>query len=116
MDFGLLLQSYGFDLKYVVAAMVGAAGMYVFSSRRGFDNSRNFLQRMKPGKSDTFYNRSDFAVVTVLGGLIGYLFFAPQDVPRALIAGLGWTAALNVGTSQPKTRPPRQPPKTRRKR
>jgi hypothetical protein len=70
---------------------------------------------MMPGRSDTFYYRCDFALMSLLGGLIGYIWFAPQDAQKALGAGLGWTAALNVAaTNQPRTRtrPPSQSTKT----
>jgi hypothetical protein len=117
MEFGLLLQSYGFGLLYFLATLTGAAGMYIFSSARGFDNSRGFLQKMKPGKSDIFYYRCDFVLVSVLEGLFDYIWFAPQDAHKALAAGISWPAIFTVATtSQQNTRPARQPPKTSGKR
>jgi hypothetical protein len=98
------LQSYGQDIRICLTTLFGAAGMYVFSSYKGFDNSINFLRRMLPGKSDTFYYRCDFFVMSVAGALIGVITFSPQGIYQALAAGFGWTGAMNILL---KTEPPR---------
>jgi len=95
------------DIRLVLTTLLGSAGMYIFSSFKGFDNSQNFLKRMIPGRSDTFYYRSDFILMTVVGALIGLITFSPQGVYQALAAGFGWTGAMNVLL---KADPPRKGP------
>lgn len=104
MSLGDFLQSYGYDILHISVTLFGAAGMYVFSSFKGFENSINFLKRIIPDKSDTFYYRSDFLLVSVSGTIIGLITFSPQSVYQALAAGFGWTGAMNVLL---KTDPPR---------
>jgi hypothetical protein len=90
------LVAYGQDLKIIITTLFGSAGMYVFSSYKGFDNSINFLKRMMPGRSDTFYYRSDFVVMSLSGTIIGLITFSPQGIYQALAAGFGWAGAMNV--------------------
>jgi hypothetical protein len=100
-----LLQSYGDGLRIGLTTLFGSAGMYVFSAYKGFDNSINFLKRMFPGRSDTFYYRFDFFLMSLSGATIGLITFAPQGIYQALAAGFGWTGAMNVllKTDPPKT-------------
>lgn len=96
MSFGEILQTYGPDLKIFFTTLFGSAGMYVFSSFKGFENSTNFLRRVLPNRSDVFYARADFMLMTLSGTIIGLITFAPQGVYQALAAGFGWTGAMNV--------------------
>jgi hypothetical protein len=98
------LQSYGQELKIIATTLFGSAGMYVFSSFKGFDNSINFLKRMVPGRSDTFYYRYDLIVMTISGTIIGLITFSPNGIYQALAAGFGWAGAMN---GLLKTEPPR---------
>jgi hypothetical protein len=84
------------DYGLYSTTLIGAAAMYVFSLHQGFEGSVAFLKRMFPGKSDVFYDRFDFLVVTFLGSFIGYVLFEPKYYPQALSAGLGWVSAVNV--------------------
>jgi len=70
--------------------------MYIFSNRKGFDNSIIFLKKMLPNKSDTIYFRLDFILMSVTGTLIGLITFSPQGTYQALAAGFGWIGAMNV--------------------
>jgi hypothetical protein len=90
------LQNYGDDLRIGLTTLFGSAGMYVFSAYKGFDNSLNFLKRMMPGRSETFYYRSDFILMTLAGAIIGLITFSPKGIYQALAAGFGWTGAMNV--------------------
>lgn len=90
------IAAYGQDIKIVFTTLFGSAVMYIFSSFKGFDNSLNFLKRMLPGRSETFYYRSDFIVMTISGIIIGLITFSPQSIYQALAAGFGWAGALNV--------------------
>jgi hypothetical protein len=90
------LLSRGDEIRIGFTTLFGSAGMYVFSSYKGFDNSINFVKRMMPGHSDTFYYRFDFFLMSFAGALIGLITFSPQGIYQALAAGFGWTGAMNV--------------------
>jgi hypothetical protein len=90
------LGTYGPGLKIIATTLFGSAGMYVFSAFKGFDNSINFLKKMMPGRSDTFYYWSDFVVMSLSGTIIGLITFDPQGIYQALAAGFGWAGAMNV--------------------
>jgi len=90
------LEFYGNDIRIALITLFGAATMYVFSTFKGFDNSINFLKRMIPNRTDIFYFRCDFILMSFSGALIGLITFAPPDIYHALAAGFGWTGAMNV--------------------
>jgi len=98
------LQKHGNDILIMLTTLFGSVGMYVFSNYKGFDNSINFLKRMLPNRSDTFYFRCDFVLMSLTGAIIGLITFSPQGLYQALAAGFGWTGAMNVLL---KTDPPR---------
>jgi len=109
MAFGEILQTYGPDLKIFFTTLFGSAGMYVFSSFKGFENSINFLKRVLPDRTDVFYARTDFMLMTFSGSMIGLITFAPQGVYQALAAGFGWTGAMNVLLkTEPRASPPQE--------
>ncbi|WP_155256486.1 hypothetical protein [Mesorhizobium loti] len=93
---GAFLLLYGPAIQIYLTTVFGACGMYVFSSYKGFDNSINFLKRMFPERSDVFYARADFFLVSLSGSVIGIITFSPQGIYQALAAGFGWTGAMNV--------------------
>lgn len=80
--------------------LFGAAAMYVFSLHKGFEGATPFLKRVLPGRRPVFYSRVDALLVTILGGVIGFIFFAPASNFEALAAGFGWLGAVNVMLSQ----------------
>jgi hypothetical protein len=92
----VFLTTYGNDIRIALTTLFGSAGMYVFASHKGFDNSINFFKRMFPNHSETFYYRFDFVLMTVAGALIGLISFSPTGTYEALAAGFGWTGAMNV--------------------
>jgi hypothetical protein len=76
--------------------LLGATSTYVFSLNKGFAGATSFLQRIFPGRSDAFYARLDFFLVTFIGSGIAFILFGPVDNPKAVMAGLGWVSAVNV--------------------
>src|SRR5215468_8725991 len=90
------ILTYGDTIRIALTTLFGSAGMYVFSNYKGFDNSINFLKKMIPNRSDTFYYRTDFVLMSCSGALIGLITFSPQGIYQALAAGFGWTGAMNV--------------------
>ncbi|GJH28154.1 hypothetical protein [Caballeronia novacaledonica] len=86
----------GFDYGLYVDTVIGAAAMYVFSLYHGFEGSVAFLRKMFPNRSNTFYDRCDFIVVTILGSVLGFKLLDPQHPPQAVMAGLGWVSAVTV--------------------
>lgn len=88
--------AYYFEIALVLTTALGAAGMYVFSDFKGFENSKSFLKRQFPGKKNVFYNRSDFLLMVIVGTVIGSICFSPASYLEALAAGFGWTGAMNV--------------------
>ncbi|HSF94054.1 MAG TPA: hypothetical protein VLA52_03440 [Thermohalobaculum sp.] len=93
--FDFFLAYYVQILIYLATAF-GAAGMYVFSDYKGFENSKSFLKRFFPGKATVFYDRSDFFLMVASGTIIGTICFSPINYYEALAAGFGWTGAMNV--------------------
>lgn len=84
------------DYGLYVVTLFGAASMYVFSLKKGFEGSISFLIKMFPERTNVFYDRLDFLVVTIMGSILGYLLLDPKQVHQALVAGLGWVSAVNV--------------------
>jgi hypothetical protein len=89
-----------------VVTLFGTVATYVFGLQKGFEGSVAFLRRIAPDRSDVFYSRVDFLIVTFVGSLIGLIIFAPRNAFQALAAGCGWVGALNVLLS---ARPPHTP-------
>jgi hypothetical protein len=81
---------------FYFVAMLGAIAMYLFASSKGRQSTVPRLRRLLPGKSDTFYYRTDFILVIIIGSAFGDIFFNPQAPIQALAAGCGWVGALNV--------------------
>lgn len=100
--------SFIFLFNYFIT-LFGATFAYMFSIRRGFTGSETFLKRFFPGKTETFYFRLDFVLVTFCGSLIGTIFYAPGNPFQALAAGIGWVGAVNVlvGTQAQESSPRR---------
>ena len=76
--------------------LFGAVAMYVFSLKKGMEGAIPFLKKFFPGKSQVFYDRTDFFLVSIAGSVIGTIFFAPASTMEALAAGFGWVGAVNV--------------------
>jgi hypothetical protein len=76
--------------------LFGTIATYVFGMQRGFEGAVSFLRRVLPGRSDAFYHRTDFILVSVFGSMIGAIIFDPHNAFQALAAGCGWVGALNV--------------------
>ena len=76
--------------------LFGSVAMYVFQLNKGFEGALSFLRSILPNKSETFYRRVDFLVVTVAGSLIGVIIFEPRTPFQALAAGVGWVGAMNT--------------------
>jgi len=79
-----------------LVTLFGAIAMYVFGLQKGIEGSITFLRRVLPGKSETFYHRVDFALVSLLGSFIGLIVFTPTNAFQALAAGCGWVGALTM--------------------
>ena len=84
------------DIYHFSCVLFGAAGMYIFSDHKGFENSKAFLKAQFPRRKKVFYSRSDFLMTTLVGTLIGLITFSPSNAYEALAAGFGWTGAMNV--------------------
>jgi len=95
-DAALFLLSYYFEIMIFLTTAFGAAGMYIFSDYKGFDNSKKFLKSQFPRRKSSFYSRMDFALVVFSGTIIGLICFSPASYVEALAAGFGWTGSMNV--------------------
>lgn len=82
-------------LLYVVT-LFGAAAVYLLKLHHDFEGSVAFFKKVFPGKSQTFYARVDFFVVSIVGSVIGMIVFQPTNATQALSAGFGWVSSLNV--------------------
>ena len=92
---GFFLQYYN-EIFLGACVIFGAAGMYIFSDYKGFENSKSFLKAQFPRRKKVFYSRADFLMTTVMGSTIGLITFQPDTAYEALAAGFGWTGAMNV--------------------
>lgn len=88
---------------------LGCVTAFVYCEHKGFEKSQNFFRQMLPGKSDTFYFRSDFIISAILGTVIGIVIYSPTTEYQALAAGLGWTAAFSIVKSDGKSRSAHSP-------
>jgi|SRR5712691_7037416 len=82
-------------LLYVVT-LFGAAAVYVLKLHHDFEGSTAFFKKIFPGKSEKFYSRLDFFIVSLVGSVIGMIVFQPSNAIQALSAGFGWVSSLNV--------------------
>ena len=89
-------------LMWLLTAFACAA-MHIFSMVKGFEGSIPWLRRMWPERSDAFYHRVDFVMVVLIGSIIGYLLFRPEQIPHALTAGFGWIGAVSILVNKPPT-------------
>jgi hypothetical protein len=95
------LQSLLPDLLLYSVTLFGAAAMQVFSLNKGFEGTVPFLKQItKKKRSAAFYARTDFFLTVFLGSFLGYVFFAPDNAQKALAAGLGWVASVNLFLSR----------------
>lgn len=77
--------------------LFGSAAMQVFSLNKGFQGTVPFLRKITAKRrSSVFYARMDFFLTVFLGSFIGFVFFSPDTAQKALAAGLGWVASVNV--------------------
>ena len=81
---------------YYLVTLFGATAMYVFSLNKGFDGAVGFLKKVFPGRTDSFYYRVDFLIVSFAGSIIGTIFFSPTNNLQVLAAGFGWVGTVNV--------------------
>lgn len=95
-DAALFLLSHYFEIMIILTTAFGAAGMYIFSDYKGFDNSKSFLKAQFPRRKSSFYSRMDFILVVFSGTVIGLICFSPASYVEALAAGFGWTGSMNV--------------------
>ena len=91
-----LNTSEGNHILCYIVTLFGATAMYVFSLYKGFQGAIDFLKRLFPNHSASFYARVDFFVVIVAGSIIGFILFSPGTPIQALCAGLGWVGAMNT--------------------
>lgn len=84
------------DYGLYATTLMGSAAMYVFSLHQGFEGAIKFLKRMFPNRSQVFYDRVDFILVTFLGSALGFILLEPKQAAQALTAGLGWVSAVSV--------------------
>lgn len=77
--------------------LFGAMALQIFALFRNFNGAETFLKKFFPGKrSETFYNRADFCICVIIGSIIGFIFFNPQNAMEALAAGFSWQGAITV--------------------
>lgn len=84
-------------LTYYVIAVVGALMLQVFAPDTATAvTARPFLQRWFGERSERFYFRTDFVITVFLGALIAVLIYSPSSTTQALVAGVGWAAAVSA--------------------
>src|SRR3712207_4732213 len=60
---------------------------YIYSHFKKALKELSRSSKIFPGHGDTFYFRSNFLVVTIIGSVIGFIFFSPTNLLEALAAG-----------------------------
>ncbi len=84
-------------VTYYVIAVVGALMLQVFAPDTATAvSARPFLQRWFGERSERFYFRTDFVITVFLGALIAVLIYSPSSTTQALVAGVGWAAAVSA--------------------
>lgn len=84
------------SIMYFAITLFAATVAYLFSVNSKLKSSVPALKRLIPSRSDAFYDRIDFIVMTFGGAVIGFVFFDPTTARQALSAGLGWVGAVNI--------------------
>jgi hypothetical protein len=72
-----LLSLWPVAASFLVTAL-GAALMWLYSLDKGFAGAVHRLQLLIPGQSEHFYHRLDFALTTIVGGVVGQILFDPS--------------------------------------
>jgi hypothetical protein len=83
-------------VQHYLLTLVGALMIFVFSAGREPAGPGTFIRKMFPQKSELFYDRLDFLLVTGLGSVIGFIFFDPDNAIHSLSAGLSWSSGLSI--------------------
>jgi len=81
---------------YFAVTLFAATVAYLFSVNSKLRSSVPVLKRLIPARSDAFYDRIDFLVMTLGGAVIGFVFFDPTTSRQALSARLGWVGAVSI--------------------
>jgi hypothetical protein len=84
------------ELRLYIVTFFGAGAMYMFQLHKGFDGAKPFLRSFFPSRTEVYYIRVDFFLVTVVGSIIGSILYQPQQLYQALAAGFGWVGALQI--------------------
>ena len=79
----------------VVATIVGAASLKIFSINRGFEGTVRWLKLVRPRWSNARLHAVDTVVTTLLGAYIAWITFQPDSQANGFLAGLGWTGIIN---------------------
>jgi hypothetical protein len=66
------------------------------SLSENFNGTRAFLKNFAPQMSTTNLFRLDFVIVTVVGSIVGLIFFNPVGYQQALLAGIGWFTSVQA--------------------
>lgn len=59
-----------------------------------FKRTIPFLKGLIPKKSESFYARVDFAILPMIGSVLGYFLITPTGYSSAVFAGLSWSGTL----------------------
>ena len=91
-------------VRYLIT-LFGAVTVQIFALFKNFNGSIRFLRQFFPNRSETFYNRVNFCICTIVGSIIGFIFFSPQSHIGALVAGFGWQGAITAMMNREKKAP-----------
>lgn len=83
-------------LIHYAFTVFGAGTAHALSLHKDYQGTVNFLTKLFPNRSDTFYYRTDAILSIIIGSIIGYVLTQPLSLNQALIAGLGWVSASNL--------------------
>ena len=84
--------------SYLVTLFGAFTMQFLTGGTVGGHRGIRILKLIFPKKSDEFYELLNFWIVTLIGSLIGYLFYSPSTSLEALASGFGWTGAIKALT------------------
>lgn len=82
-------------LPLFLVAVVGVLVVHIFAPDTAESaTARPFLERWFEGRTERFYFRMNVALTVCVGAFVSVIYFAPNDPTKALVAGMGWSAAI----------------------
>ena len=86
----------GAPLRNFLCTAFGAVLMLLFGLIKGLPSTKERVKTLYPGRSETFYERTDFVILWIAGTLLAWFLYNPTNPRQSIIAGLTWVGTLKA--------------------